>query len=388
VLTIDESREQTRLIQQRQRSRRTLPGLLAKAAGDDVLALHRNAQRLLRPLAVVNPYAEQLTFLDDRTRTRRDHAKYLTLIEAIALLHQYQRPLRTAGGGGGGQPIEYVEVELADVALANRLAHEVLGRSLDELPPQTRRLLRLIDGFVAERAATQALERQAVRFTRRELRQVAGMSEAALRVHVERLVELEYLLPHAGRNGQRFVYELLFDGRPESDAPQMIGLIDVAALQALQERSTTATSQGSEPTSQGWTPNLAPTSQAARGPLAGTSSVVVHGTEPSSDAVSSESASHNGQKVLFPEVLDARGRSRSSSLVAASEARAGPIRCPCGASTWRRACGRPRALPVAGSRAACASPPMGTRDAARRSGASAPGRPRRPAAAGSRRCHG
>jgi hypothetical protein len=56
--------------------------------------LHQNAQRLLRPLAVLNPYAEQLTFLDDKTRTRRDHEKYLTLIDTIALLHQYQRPLK------------------------------------------------------------------------------------------------------------------------------------------------------------------------------------------------------------------------------------------------------------------------------------------------------
>ena len=37
--------------------------------------------------------------------------------------------------------IEYIEVELTDIALANELAHEVLGRSLDELPPQTRRVL-------------------------------------------------------------------------------------------------------------------------------------------------------------------------------------------------------------------------------------------------------
>jgi DNA primase catalytic core len=34
-------------------------------------ALHRNAQRLLKPLAVVNPFAEALTFLDERTRTRQ-----------------------------------------------------------------------------------------------------------------------------------------------------------------------------------------------------------------------------------------------------------------------------------------------------------------------------
>src|SRR5690606_28595878 len=118
-----------------------------------VRELHRNAQRLLRPLAVVNPYAEQLTFLDDRTRTRRDHAKYLTLIESIALLRQHQRPARTAAAGG--QSVEYIEVTLDDIALANRLAHEVLGRSLDELPPQTRRVLGLIEVLVAERAAGQ-----------------------------------------------------------------------------------------------------------------------------------------------------------------------------------------------------------------------------------------
>jgi DNA primase len=54
-----------------------------------VIELHRNAQRLLKPVHVVNPYAEQLTFLDDKTRMRRDHMKYLTLIRSIALLHQY-----------------------------------------------------------------------------------------------------------------------------------------------------------------------------------------------------------------------------------------------------------------------------------------------------------
>jgi DNA primase len=43
-------------------------------------------------------------------------------------------------------------VTLDDIATANRLAHEVLGRSLDELPPQTRRLLLLIDELVRARS--------------------------------------------------------------------------------------------------------------------------------------------------------------------------------------------------------------------------------------------
>ncbi|EON4171707.1 toprim domain-containing protein, partial [Escherichia coli] len=104
-----------------------------------ITQLHQNAQRLLRPLNVVNPFASQLTFMSDKTRTRRDHMKYLTLIQAIALLHQYQREIKRVEHRG--QVVEYIEVAREDIALANRLAHEILGRTLDEMPPQTRKLL-------------------------------------------------------------------------------------------------------------------------------------------------------------------------------------------------------------------------------------------------------
>jgi hypothetical protein len=57
-----------------------------------------------------------------------------------------------------------------------------------------------------------------------------------------------------GRNGQRFEYELLFDGDVQCSAPQLIGLIDVATMQ---------TSQGKMATSQGSDPDLAPTLHAA-----------------------------------------------------------------------------------------------------------------------------
>jgi len=136
VLTVDEDRTQTRAIHDRQRHRQTLDGFLADSNRQAVVKLHQDAQRLLEPVMVVNPFAEALTFTDGRTRTRRDHVKYLTLIRAVTLLHQHQRPRRAATGPDGRQ-VGYIEVTVDDVALANRLAHEVLGRSLDELPPQT-----------------------------------------------------------------------------------------------------------------------------------------------------------------------------------------------------------------------------------------------------------
>ncbi|MFA7542380.1 MAG: hypothetical protein WCZ02_09885, partial [Lysobacterales bacterium] len=138
------------------------------------MTAHRAAQALLRPLAVVNPYAKELTFASDRVRLRRDHVKYLTLIEAIALLHQQQRPVRSLDVDGGR--VEYIEVTPADIALANRLAHAVLGRSLDALPPQTRRVLAALEAWVREQAgpAADAPTRAAVRFTRRQVRNHRG----------------------------------------------------------------------------------------------------------------------------------------------------------------------------------------------------------------------
>jgi energy-coupling factor transporter ATP-binding protein EcfA2 len=210
VLSIDESREQTQAIHARQRQARTLAGLIASHEGDAVRRSHRAAQALLRPFAVVNPFAESLTFRSASTRTRRDHAKYLTLIDAIALLHQQQRPVKTAVAGEG--VIEYVEATASDIALADALLAPVLGAALEELPPQTRRVLGVVVELVRGLMRERRQERSAVRFTRREVRAEAGMTDTALRVHLERLVTLEYLLVHRGQRGQSFVYELLYAG--------------------------------------------------------------------------------------------------------------------------------------------------------------------------------
>ena len=236
VLTVDEDRAQTRAIHRQQRERQTLAGLLAERDRARVRKLHQDAQRLLRPLLVVNPYARALTFRDDRTRTRRDHLKYLTLIRALALLHQHQRPLKRIAHQS--ERVEYVEATLEDIAVANRLAHEVLGRSLDELAPQTRRLLGLLDAMVREASERQAVARVTYRFSRRDVRLFTGWSDFQVRTHLERLISLEYVLVHRGSRGQGFVYELLYDGQGQDGEPFVMGLVDVEGLRASLRRQS------------------------------------------------------------------------------------------------------------------------------------------------------
>jgi DNA primase len=240
VLTIDEGREQTAAIHAVQRERRTLAGLKAKAERESILKTHQDAQRLLEPLAVVNPYAKRLTFLDDRTRTRRDHEKYLTLIDVIALLHQHQRAVRSAEHGG--ELIRYVEVTLEDIALANALAHEVLGRTLDELPPQTRKLLSLVVSLVEGQCAARSMRRADYRFSRREVRESTKWGDTQLKIHLARLVELEYLLVHRGGRGQSFEYELLYDGAGHGERAHVSGLIDVETLKSRYDAERSASS--------------------------------------------------------------------------------------------------------------------------------------------------
>ena len=218
---------------------------------------------LLKPVAVVNPYAEALTFRSESTRMRRDHAKYLTLIDAITFLHQYQRPVKTATVAG--EVIEYVEVTLDDIALANRLAHEVLGRSMEAMPPQTRRLLGAIVQLVGERCRTRGIDGRELRFSRADVRSVAGVSETQLRLHLERLVELDCLLVHRGQRGQSFVYELLFDGQVDDTAPQLVGLLDIAALR---DPTTIPSSRGNPISSRGESGEFAGSSRPQNGGFA------------------------------------------------------------------------------------------------------------------------
>jgi hypothetical protein len=215
VLTVNEDRAQTQAIHRIQRESQTIEGLLRRRDRDELLRLHRNAQRLLRPVIVVNEQAMELSFPDSMTRTRRDHMKFLTLIRSITFLHQWQREVKTTTHRG--QPVEYIEATAEDVELAKQLIHEVLGRSLDDMPAQTRRLLLMIDGMVTAECEREKIERTEYRFSRRDVRAFSAWSDSQLKRHLRRLEDLEYLIVHRGGRGQSFVYELFFE-RPADEA--------------------------------------------------------------------------------------------------------------------------------------------------------------------------
>ena len=237
-------------------------------------------------MTIINPYADQLTFLDDKTRTRRDHEKYLTLIDIIALLHQYQREIKTIQHDG--KQINYVEVTLSDIEIANQLASDVLGKTLDELPPQTRKLLTLITDLVKTQSEYQNIEAQDFYFSRRQVRELCGWSETQVRLHIQRLVDMEYLLTHRGGRGQCFEYELLYQGEGDAGDAFVMGLIDVKQLKnKASDTSTTATSRGKHGEFVG-------PSRPQRGPIA----EPIKSLKPTENAAKNESSPQHAENVL------------------------------------------------------------------------------------------
>lgn len=235
-LTLDESEAQTKAILERQRRRYSLAGTLERKEAAAVRKLHYHAQRLLRPLEVINPFAAALSYPSEKLIHRREQKKYLALINAIALLHQYQREVQRAVSEESGVGFEYVEVTLDDLALANELTVTALARALDELAPPVRGMYQEFCRLCAARAKELRCAVDEVQLTRREIREATGWSDWQVRVYCQQLVELEYLTQASGANGKRFVYELAFY-RPEGDGPPKLrGLVDVAALRKQQRQ--------------------------------------------------------------------------------------------------------------------------------------------------------
>ena len=206
VLSVDEGRAQTRAVHAAQRSAETIEGLVARARRAEVITRFANAQRLLRPIAVVNPFAPGLSFADRATRNRRDNAKYLGLIRAVALAHQHQRTAKQVQVES--TTVTYIEATEGDVAVAESICAGVLDATTDELSPSTRRLLGALCDFAAIHGQ---------RFTRRELREATGLGDSQLKVHLARLVDLEYVT--AERAGPATSYELVAEPACDPDRP-------------------------------------------------------------------------------------------------------------------------------------------------------------------------
>lgn len=224
-LSIDESIDQTQRIHARQREARTPRGLLRRMQSDAIRRRHHNAQRLLQRVHVVIPYVEQLSFPSRWLRTRRDNERFLCLIEAVAFLHQYSRPRRVMTLED--QALTFIEATPDDYRQAYDLARQVLGVTLHELSRSAQEILEIVRQMVGEMTE----RKEAVHFTRRDVRQYSGWHDHRVRDALQELVDMEYVLVVRGTQGQTFQYRLVQGGG--GDALPLYELTTPEQLEAM-----------------------------------------------------------------------------------------------------------------------------------------------------------
>ena len=182
-LAMDESSEQTARIHERQRLMKTEKGLHLREKAEAISRKHWNAQRLLEPLPVVIAFADRLTFPSHWMRTRRDHARFLNLIEVSAFLHQFQRERQNGA----------IAASIDDYTVAYELAGEVLADTFSDL----RKPLREADERIRE-----LFREEQGSVSRRDLRERLSVPDSTVRRWLSELVELEYLeVVEMGRRG-------------------------------------------------------------------------------------------------------------------------------------------------------------------------------------------
>jgi DNA primase len=214
-LSMDESSEQTKRIHERQRLMKTGEGVRLRREAESVKRRHWNAQRLLEPCEVVIPYADHIEFQVTSTRARRDHARFLNLIEASAFLHQFQRQRTEAGEIVAG---------IEDYAVACSLAAAVLAETLTDLKKPLR------DAYMRIRE----LAAMSGEVSRREIREALEMPDSTVRGWLSELVELEYLMPADGGGKGRTVRYAMSEKGPREAAA--LGLLSSEELRRKVER--------------------------------------------------------------------------------------------------------------------------------------------------------
>ncbi len=201
VLKLDESIVQTEKILSKQREVETLDGILKEKKSEFIKRKHRNAQKLLKNYAVVNPYAKEIDLKADMPDATSVQPKYLSLIQAVCLLRQYHKEVCRMEDSGD----EYIEVDFFDIEIANRVMSAVV-KAARPLSKDADQALKDTVELLSEKTGVVCGEKGALSFTVKELAAFSRLTDYKARTVIEELEKAGYLEHLAGSNGKTMQY--------------------------------------------------------------------------------------------------------------------------------------------------------------------------------------
>jgi len=189
-LYIDESSSQTLRIHENQRQKYRIEDDLCLLKRQNIKLKHYALQELLKPYVVKIPYVDYIKFPFHKLRSRRDYAKFLSLIEVITFLHQYQRKQELREG------VRYLMAAPKDYEIAYNFAKDILISNLSAIPPKSRQLFEQIFDFK-------------MGFTRSDINKKTNWGLYEIERYLRPLIDEGYIEVLSGSKGQIYRYRII-----------------------------------------------------------------------------------------------------------------------------------------------------------------------------------
>lgn len=216
LIYLDESQSQDERVMAYQR--KLSAGKIDSTHQQTIQRLLQNSQRLLQPITVRNPWAEQLIIPKEVFKPRRTNAHYLAFIEAITFYKQYQREHKVDKATGE----IYIETTLEDIEQANGLMKNILLKKSDELGYVTRNFLEAIKAILHKTGSKTFITKQ----IRKELKEHPSTQKRMM----IRLQQYGYIRKVEGNRKQGYRYEVINDSEYEELQQRITGALDEILL--------------------------------------------------------------------------------------------------------------------------------------------------------------
>lgn len=230
LINLDESEEQDERVMNYQR--KISAGKINTTDETQARQLLQNVQKVLQPVTVVNPFAEQLQIPKEVFKQRRTNAHYLAFIEVITFFKQYEREQKVDEGTGE----IFIETTIEDIQEANQLLKEILLRKSDELNGATRNYFEELKEYIT--ASNQNS------FTGTSIRSQLRIPISSVKRYNAALLAAGLIRKVENRNTKAYYYEII----SKEEYNQLQNSIASALDEALQRLNSPASAQNkSEP---------------------------------------------------------------------------------------------------------------------------------------------
>ena len=185
----------------------------------------KNVQRVLKPIKVINPFAEHLELPQSVFKPRRTNSHYLQFIEAITFYKQSQRKQQVNEDTGE----VFIETTIEDIEEANQLIQEVLLRKSDLLNGACRSFFEMLKAYLKANNQTT--------FTNAEIRRALRINPSNQKRYMLQLQIAELVKRAKGDKRKGYVYEVMNYEDYETTNKQIETLLNTT-LQRLEVQSS------------------------------------------------------------------------------------------------------------------------------------------------------